>query len=290
MLILSLLLAACDQPPGIFVPPTPVGSPTPFQPQTTRADVLPSSTPPAATETPMGQSGACIPRYGSIDVNTIFSEPLNTDLTVRVYLPPCYDPANQYPVLYLLHGQGSTDELWDELGANEVADVLIREGRVKPFIIVMPREDYYYQDPQESAFEAALVETLLPWVDAQYATCAEPTCRAIGGISRGAYWALHLAFNRPDLFSAVGGHSLPDTPFSITRIRLLTEAIPPDQPLRVWVDIGDADGYYNGAMRFHNLLDEVDYPHEWVIGTGGHDSLYWSSMVEQYLNWYGQGF
>ena len=35
-----------------------------------------------------------------------------------MYLPPCYDAnrSTRYPVLYMIHGQASTEEQWERLG------------------------------------------------------------------------------------------------------------------------------------------------------------------------------
>src|SRR5438128_11582958 len=56
-----------------------------------------------------------------------------------VYLPPGFDPARRYPVIYLLHGmRGAPSEFWDALKLADVADALIATGRSRRFIVVMP--------------------------------------------------------------------------------------------------------------------------------------------------------
>ena len=112
-------------------------------------------------------------------------------LVVQVYTPPCYDwdlaaarGSLKYPVIYLLHGQGSTDEQWPDLGVPAAADRLITAGEVEPFLVVMPQEEHYLQDPSQSLFGQALIADLIPWVDENYPTCTERGCRAIGGLSR----------------------------------------------------------------------------------------------------------
>jgi enterochelin esterase-like enzyme len=37
---------------------------------------------------------------------------------------------------------------------------------------------------------------------------------------------------------------------------------------------------------FHELLDQLEIPHEWQLNPGNHTEDYWSSHVEEYLRWY----
>ena len=72
----------------------------------------------------------------------------SADRSVSIYLPPSYDssPNKRYPVLYLLHGIGDTDDTWIEpwiKGAHwqSVPDVLnrgIADRRFGEMIVVMP--------------------------------------------------------------------------------------------------------------------------------------------------------
>jgi enterochelin esterase-like enzyme len=58
---------------------------------------------------------------------------------VSVYLPPGYSAANQYPVLYLLHGIGGNETHWPGPGAaGAILDNLIADGKAVPMIVVMP--------------------------------------------------------------------------------------------------------------------------------------------------------
>ena len=54
-----------------------------------------------------------------------------------VYTPPGYDRSGstRYPVLYLLHGNGQVEQLWNSIGrANVILDNLIADGKAKPMI------------------------------------------------------------------------------------------------------------------------------------------------------------
>jgi len=231
----------------------------------------------------------CLAQGGEIEQLTIESEFLGEELRFRVYTPPCYAEQAQrrFPVLYLFHGQSYNDDQWDRLGADEAADKLIASGEIAPFLIVMPY-DRVSRQPSKAPFGGAVVEELLPWVDANYRTLAEREGRAIGGLSRGASWALHLGMTHPELFGAMGGHSPPVFVEDSDKVRGWLDGIPEELMPRIWLDIGELDQrrILDSVIWFEGLLDERDIPHEWSLFNGTHVEEYWSSHVELYLRWY----
>ncbi len=206
---------------------------------------------------------------------------------LRVYIPPCYDQQGdrRYPTLYLIHGSTFTDDQWDRLGADETADRLIAAGELSPFLIVMPR-DRVWREPQDDPFGEAMIAEIIPWVDENYRTLPDRQHRAIGGLSRGAAWAVHLGLSHWELFGAIGAHSLPvfwsDTP----KIRGWLREIPTDRAPRIYLDIGDKDYLIESAIWFENVLNELDIPHEWRLNPGRHEEPYWTEHLEGYLRWY----
>ncbi|HFQ93349.1 MAG TPA: hypothetical protein ENK32_05035, partial [Anaerolineae bacterium] len=164
----------------------------------------------------------------------------------HVYLPPCYGQGGRvYPVLYLLHGSIQTDSHWADLGLKWYMDAGIRDGRYPPFIAIMPYngEIGNVTSGGEGSTEEITVNWLIPYVDQVYCTWAEKEGRSIGGISRGGYWALEIAFRHDELFTAVSGHS--------SQLRLDVDP-PPYNPLvsyadadlsdmRIWLDWGEYD-------------------------------------------------
>lgn len=258
--------------------------PTPTPSRTT----APANTPhPTPTATPL----ACWDQPGRVETGDLRSGQLKLPLEYAVYLPPCYDqqPERRYPVLYLIHGMNYNHDQWDRLGADETANALTAAGEISPFIIVMPR-DRSWDEPEKDPFGEVLVEELIPFIDANYRTLPERKYRAIGGLSRGAGWAVHLGLSRWDLFGAIGGHSLPVFWTDTSRVRGWLAAIPPDAYPRIYLDIGEKDrpSILNSARWFENLLNEEGIPHEWYLNTGYHNEEYWSAHVEDYLRWYAQ--
>jgi len=236
---------------------------------------------------------ACWQEAGRKEQGSLSSRLLRLPLEFIVYLPPCYDQEtdSRYPVLYLIHGQNYNNDQWDRLGADEAADALIASGDVPPFIIVMPRDRSWAQ-PTEDHFGEVLVDQLVPYIDAHYRTRAERAYRAIGGLSRGAGWAVHLGLSRWELFGAIGAHSLPVFWSDTAHIRQWLKAIPADALPRIYLDIGEKDrpSILESATWFESLLTEQGIPHEWHLFPGYHEEAYWQAHVEAYLRWYAAGW
>lgn len=244
---------------------------------------------PSPTLTPM--SLACWQAGGRVERQRLEADYLHHPLDFRVYLPPCYDeqPESSYPVLYLFHGQSYTDDQWERLGAGRVADRLVARDEVAPFLIVMPR-DREWTPSDEDPLGRAFMELLLPWVDEHYRTLPERSGRAVGGLSRGAGWAVHFGLRNWQEFGAIGAHSPAlfwnDGP---TTVKLL-DSIPVEEMPRIWIDLGarDEKEILESANWFEEQLARRNIPHQWHLFTGYHDEEYWSAHVEQYLRWYAE--
>lgn len=208
-----------------------------------------------------------------------------------VYLPPCYqqDSDRRYPVLYLLHGQTSTDTQWVELGAPEAADALIRAGEATPFIMVFP-DDRYWNLPPGSGFGDRLVHEIIPYIDQNFRTLSDRYDRALGGLSRGGAWSIHILLTRYDLFGSVGLHSPVLFDDDAAVLQKLMTAIPSYAWPRLWIDAGDRDGGLGKVEAFESLLTAYEVPHEWRMYSGDHTNPYWQAHVTEYLQWYADGF
>jgi enterochelin esterase-like enzyme len=248
--------------------------------------ISPPSTPRStASPTPIG----CWVAGGKTEQDQLETELLQEPLEFRVYTPPCYDqnPGNHYPVIYLIHGQSFNDDQWERLGAGVVADELISTGDVSPFIIVMPR-DRQWKAPTEDNFGQAVIEELVPWIDANYRTKPERVYRAVGGLSRGGAWALHLGISNTETFGSIGVHSGFVFHTDTYYVREWLDTTPNELFPRLYLDLGDKDrpAIKESAIWFERLLTEYGRPHEWHMFTGYHEEEYWITHVEDYLRWY----
>ena len=246
-----------------------------------------TSTPAPPTQTPTVTPLTCLVQPGTLEQGSVLeTKPAQEYL---IYLPPCYydKPEERYPVLYLLHGQTDTDDQWIHLGAVQVMDRLILNGEASPFIIVFP-DDRYWNVQAGPGFGQRLVDNLVPYIDQNYRTIADREHRAIGGMSRGAGWALRLGLERWQLFGTLGLHSLAafgdDRPFLVDWLR----AIPPKSWPNIFLDVGESDTELGFNTLFESNLTALGVPHEWHLYPGAHDEDYWKAHVEEYLRWYAE--
>ena len=240
-----------------------------------------------STPTPL----ACWHEDGRGEADSLSSSLLPLPLDFTVHLPPCYDeqPDRLYPVLYLIHGQNYNQDQWERLGAPETANRLIAAGEIAPFILVLPR-DRSWSQPTEDMFGQVLAEQLVPWIDSHYRTLPDRQYRAIGGLSRGAGWAVHLGLSHWELFGRLGAHSLPVFWTDTNHIRTWLDNIPVDSMPKIFLDIGEKDRpqILRSAEWFEQLLNERNIPHEWYLYPGYHEEAYWHAHIEQYVRWYAQ--
>lgn len=287
-LFLILLAAlACQPLPVALTHPAP--SPTSAQPLA--SPTFPALTPFALSPTPSPTPAvsflpaACPEPRGRLERGVIAAPGLDKPMRYAVYLPPCVQTISALPVLYLLHGQNYDEDQWIRLGAIETAERLRSAGEIPPFIIVFPY-DYSYKQPTEYPFAQVFLRMLLPRIERDYSACSQAACRAIGGLSRGGAWAIHLGLRNPQVFGAVGAHSPAVFYSDMTTLRLrLSQADPATFP-RVFIDVGRYDSQYQTARAFAGLLDEMNLPHEWHEYIGFHEEKYWATHLEEYLRWY----
>jgi enterochelin esterase-like enzyme len=284
---LFLLISACGS----------VNSGESTLPKESAISVLPSTTPlPSITAEPLSSPSpdgtdvpVCRESAGIVDSYQIPWE--GESLTGRIYTPPCYQSNldQNYPVVYLLHGATKTDQQWDSLGVDEVADQLIARGQIPPLLIVMPQENTWISLP-ENPFGDQLVQGVLPWVDRHYRTIPDRQHRAVGGLSRGGNWAVRLGLLHWGLFGSLGGHSTPLFFGDLNRVPGWLEEIPADNLPRIYLDIGEDDNQLDEARAFRDLLVNEDLQPEWHLSPGLHNQEYWESHLQDYLLWYSSGW
>jgi S-formylglutathione hydrolase FrmB len=129
--------------------------------------------------------------------------------TVRpgfVYLPPGFNAATRYPVVYLLHGlRGSPEEYIAATQLPSFADTEIAAGRLRPFIAVAPAAGVTaaYNGEWAGRWERALVDQIVPWIDALLPTEPAASGRVIAGLSAGGFGAVDIGLRHPRLFGTI---------------------------------------------------------------------------------------
>lgn len=214
----------------------------------------------------------------------MFDEPM----ILSIYLPPNFEPNQSYPSLYLLHGQSQDVTLWTRLSVRETLDELILSERIQPIIVIMPQEENYLQDVEKSDFERRLIENLIPFVERNFPVIQARSARAIGGISRGAFWSQLIALKNYDLFGVLGQHSLLTAYYSTSSLIRIFEDSRDLPTLKIRIDIGNEDFYVEEEAVFANQLQTLKIPHTFILNEGKHDEEYWKTHLRDYLIWYAE--
>jgi glucoamylase len=200
---------------------------------------------------------------------------------LQVYLPPGYAQGDRrYPVLY---EQDGTEAI--ELGrVAEIADRMISDGKVEPFIIVfidpIERMKEYWADDK---FADWMARNLVPAVDARYRTRAERDSRALSGASLGGTISTWTALRHPDVFARVAGQS---SAFQIDEERVVAALARLDDdtrqrnPMRFYFDAGQYEPLILDVNRRVNvILRARGYPVIYRESASGHNFTTWRDRL-----------
>ncbi len=188
----------------------------------------------------------------------------------------------------MLHGQNGQDDQWIKLGLTDAADRMIMRGEMPALVMVFPWERLYLQDWHESKYGAVILEDLLPFILSEYNINSSSKLHAIGGLSRGASWAVQIGMSNPSIFGVIGGHSFPSFGGEIRRLPGWIEQFDPLSPPALYFDIGKYDRYKRYCDLFMDALTQKGVDHLYIINEGAHDDAYWQSHIDEYLIWYGE--
>jgi enterochelin esterase family protein len=153
--------------------------------------------------------------HGSISEVHYYSTALKTDRRMHVYLPPGYETSSRrFPVFYLLHGAGDSDDSWSTVGrAGFILDTLIAAKKAKPMVVVMPAGHVRAQqgnpvsNAATDAFVSDFVTDIMPLVQKNYRVLTDRASTAIAGLSMGGNQTLNIAIPNLEKFGYIGVYS-----------------------------------------------------------------------------------
>lgn len=226
--------------------------------------------------------------HGTVTRHVYHSKVLNGEREMYVYTPPNYDRSRRYPVLYLLGGSGELASTWNLDGrAGFIADNLIADGRALPMIIAMPNNQVVHRsDPKHSEltfplFDKELRQEIVPLVDKQYSTQANPRGRALAGLSMGGRHAQLVGFKALDLFASFGILSAGDPESEKSTPEFLNDPAINKKVDYLFVGLGTHENQpTNRSVVFHQILEKHKIAHDYYIGgDGGHDWGTWRAHL-----------
>ena len=229
------------------------------------------------------------------------SKSINKAREAIVYLPPGYDGGvDRYPVLYLLHGAGGDESVWNQrMQANVILDNLIADGELDPLVVVMPhgftnrmpnddrpRTAAAYK-PEMGEFAIDFVSDLVPLVESRYRVATDRAHRAIAGNSMGGGQALRLGLSHPEMFSTVASFSaamqIANDPAwgGIDMAAALANAAAINELDMLWIGCGTEDTLFNANKRFSEQLKEAGIEHTFHSSPGAHTPAVWSLYLHE---------
>lgn len=228
-----------------------------------------------------------------------------------VVVPDGVNAETKLPTVFLLHGAGGNASDW----INNVPDIK-KLSDLYQVLIVCPDggvTSWYYDSPIDSSYkyETYVTKELLPYIDQKYPTYKSAAYRAITGLSMGGHGGMYLSLRHQDLFAAGGSMSggVDIRPFpknwDISK-RLGTIEEKPENwekytivnmldllkgsNLKLIIDCGVNDFFYDVNMDLHNRLLKMKYPHDFITRPGAHNWPYWSNAVKYQFLFFNEVF
>jgi enterochelin esterase-like enzyme len=240
--------------------------------------------------------------HGAVARVYYHSAALGRDRRMHVYTPPGYEAGtDKYPVLYLLHGAGDSDDSWTSVGrANFILDNLIVAKKAKPMIVVMPAGHtgpFSWHLPTAPAkdggpvgsgrFEDDFVKDIVPYVEAHYRVEADRAHRAVAGLSMGGAQTLNLFASRPKEFAYVGVFSSAvifgkAADWESQHQEGLDDKEAKEGLKLLWLATGKEDRLMARTKETVELLKRHGFPPEFKETPGGHTWINWREYLHEF--------
>ena len=242
---------------------------------------------------------------GNVDTILIQSNYLKKATKFVVIQPSNQSQQNntkeRYPVVYLLNGYGGDYGQWPI-----TTPQLTKTADDLKIIFVCPDGgigSWYFDSPIDSSirYESYFTKELVPYIDANFSTKANPKSRAITGLSMGGHGALYLAIRHSEIFGAAGSTSggvdfrafpnrwdikkaLGDYENNKERwyeytVMRQVELLKNNQ-LALIIDCGIDDFFMPVNRALHEKLLQLKIDHDYIERPGEHNHIYWGSSID----------
>ncbi len=233
--------------------------------------------------------------HGVVSTVDYWSATLGARRRAHVYTPPGYmNGTARYPVLYLVHGAGDSDDSWTSVGhAHYILDNLIAAGKARPMIVVMPfghTPDRPGGDMLDNNdFGNDLLKDLMPYVEASFRTLNAPDQRAMAGLSMGGAHTIRNGLTHPELFHYIGifsmGLGMNDDASQIAQYEQQNDAVlkrGAKELKLVYYAMGKEDFLYGTVAPTRGILDKYGIAHVYHESEGGHTWINWRRYLTDF--------
>lgn len=230
--------------------------------------------------------------HGDIRIKRYYSEVTRSWRRFYIYTPAGYDSrtSETYPVLYLLHGGGEDERGWATQGKTDlIMDNLIASGEAKPMLVVMMDGNMPsagFGDGTLKAFEAELMQAVIPFVESNYRVKKDAASRALAGLSMGGIQTLYAGLYHTDLFGYLGVFSSGWLPFNkkmaedqyayISKNKAAIDA----QLKLLWIAMGGKEDIaYQNCQNMMKEFDALKLKYTYSEYPGGHTWPVWRNNL-----------
>jgi enterochelin esterase family protein len=247
--------------------------------------------------------------HGSVAEVNYYSTALKAFRRMHVYTPPGYETSSRkYPVFYLLHGAGDSDDSWSTVGrAGFILDNLLAAKSAKPMIVVMPAGHTRAPgNPLSSTgtdpFVSDFVTDVMPYVQSNYRVLTDRASTAIAGLSMGGSQTLTIAMTHLDKFAYVGvyssgllgvfalpgrgGNPAPTTAGPAeweSRYAATLKATGVKKGLKLfWFSTGKDDFLVSNTVQTVDLFKKHGFSPVYKESAGGHTWLNWRDYLNEF--------
>lgn len=239
--------------------------------------------------------------HGAVASITYYSSALSKFRRMHIYTPPGYEASGsqKYPVFYLLHGAGDSDDSWTSVGrAGFIIDNLIAEKKAKPMIVVMPAGHTSQMQgggrgaapvaggpPPRDEFLEDFTGDIMPYVEKNYRTVNDRAHRAVAGLSMGGFQTLNIAFSHLDKFAYVGVFSSGILGGGGAEAWEKSHAADLDNPglkkglKTVWFSTGSADSLVTNSRATVEVLKKHGFDATFKESPGAHTWINWRNYL-----------
>jgi enterochelin esterase-like enzyme len=246
----------------------------------------------------------CLTRFGGIKMATargtvnelnLFSQELNEEIKMLVYLPENFSPLYKYSLLIAQDGKD-----YFQLGRiPRVADELLDMKKIENTIIVgIPynnvedrRKKYHPNGEQNDAYIRFLAHELVPLLDETYPTYHMGMGRALIGDSLGATVSLMTALKYPNTFGKV----ILQSPYVDEKVLNQVKSFKQPHLLSIYHIIGKGettvkttDGqvkdFFTPNRQLHELFEQKNFSSFYDEFDGEHTWKYWQPDLKRALS------
>lgn len=244
------------------------------------------------------------------DLNVIIPTP-NSDEKVNGKDTSYFDDNRVFQVLYLLHGTFGDYSDWMRLTSIE------RYAQDAKLAVVMPScaNSFYHDMVSGPRYLTFLTEELPDFICKMFPISDHRKDTFVAGLSMGGYGAWHVAFSKPERFSAAislsGGmdiSTLTGTEFEKYPwpIKAIFGDMTPTQIAeskanieieiasllntgvtlpKLFMSVGTEDFTYEGNQKLREFLVSHGIEHTYEEHPGIHDWLYWDTHIQRAIRW-----